>query len=50
MEVGIERLISAVATEERNDVAPRESAAASKRKYGRELWTDKNGTSDTLYL
>lgn len=38
MEVGVERFIPAVAAEEGDDVLPRVAAAASKSKYGRELF------------
>lgn len=37
MEVGIERLIPPVATEERYGVTAREATTAPKSKYGREL-------------
>ena len=38
VEVGVERFILAVAAEEGYDVLPRVSAAASKSKYGCELF------------
>lgn len=38
VKVGVESFIPAIATEERYDVPPWESAAASKSKYGRELF------------
>lgn len=37
VKVGVERCVRAIATEERYDVRPGESAAASKSKYGCQL-------------